>query len=143
MWKEKLVEATYIRKEYVYGFIMAISCILLQYDAAVSTVGAWALVLCYLGESIHYKRIPIDIGTTRILFIIVIQELISLCYYGSDFSIFWKQIGNIVFIIMIFSFGILFTDLDTFYKCYKIVGFICTAVVLIQTAYMVITKNTI
>ena len=118
--------------EKVIIFIISISCILLQYIAAVFTYGFILLLIMMIYMCVKNKKIYIDKDFAVLITVLTIQQIVT--------AIVGNRIteANIKFIIMMWlifftmSLGYYVNDKKILYKYLKVIGVSATVIVFIQ-----------
>lgn len=122
---------------------IAISCILNQYAASVSTYG----LLCSLGLTFYVlfkrKQIKIDKRFLDLFLILSVQQLCCVILFDLDFIACLKQVLTMLIITIITSISFEVNSFKYLYKVMKIVGIIATIAVIFQAFQLYVLHQSI
>ncbi len=121
-----------------------LSCVLLQYKAAMSTYGLILLTLVALMLSIGAKFFSADMDFVKMLAVFAVQQLVAYILFKSNFT----AIINILLtmfltgvIVSVFSEG--YIERESLYRYLKAFSIIVTAVIYLQAVMIVVFQRTV
>lgn len=122
-----------IRLQKLIYWIIPIGCVLLQYNAFVSSIGLLVYLALVIVTFINRGQIRIDKNLIILGVIISTQQILTVFVANNTFEMCWKTIFNIFLIIICVSLGNEMSLDDRLYRCFKITGIVLTSAVMIQS----------
>lgn len=117
----------------VTEWIIPISCILLQYQAVVSTYGIIVLVIFVALHMIKNRCIKVDKQFLALASIIAVQEVLSsLCFYITAETVM-KSVITIFLIVIATSLANTNVRRERVILNFKVIGIICAVAIFLQT----------
>ena len=121
-------------------WIIPLSCILLQYQAIVSTYGILALVFLAILYGIQNRYIFIDKNLLMLTVAITVQQFISGEVFKIPFETTIKSVVTVFLIVLATSLGNVNIDRDRVILNLKKIGIICAIAVYIQSFMYIVLK---